>query len=121
MGRYYSGDIDGKFMFAIQGGDAGERFGAIEENSGYIDYVVYREDSYKAIVEELKQIEKSGSVDRVNKMFKDDWLWNDEKMKKFGVSSNDISEYADHRMGKKMKDFFDKNPDYTELNFTAEI
>ena len=54
MGIYYNGDIDGKFMFAVQGSDAGERFCAIEQESGYIDYVVYKEDSYKAIVEELK-------------------------------------------------------------------
>tara|TARA_Y100000385_G_C12986741_1_gene590984 strand:+ start:97 stop:462 length:366 start_codon:yes stop_codon:yes gene_type:complete len=121
MGRYYNGDIDGKFMFAVQSSDAGERFGAIEQESGYIDYVVYKEDSYKAIAEELKEIEETGVVDRVNKMFKDDWLWNDEKMKKFGVSSQDMSEYADHRMGKQMKDYFDNNPDESELYFTAEI
>ena len=108
-------------MFAVQGSDAGERFGAIEQESGYIDYVVYKEDSYKAIVEELKEIEETGAVDRVNKMFKDDWLYNDEKMKKFGVSSQDMSEYADHRMGKQMKDYFDNNPDESELYFTAEI
>jgi len=53
MGRYYNGDIDGKFMFAVQSSDSGERFGAIEEDSGYINYVIYREDSYKEIVEEL--------------------------------------------------------------------
>jgi len=121
MGRYYNGDIDGKFMFAVQSSDAGERFGAIEQESGYIDYVVYKEDSYKAIAEELKEIEGTGVVDRVNEMFKDDWLWNDEKMKKFGVSSQDMSEYADHRMGKQMKDYFDNNPEETELYFTAEI
>lgn len=121
MGRYYNGDIDGKFMFAVQGSDAGERFGAIEQESGYIDYVVYREDSYKAIVEELKEIEETGAVNRVNKMFEDDWLFNKEKMKKFGVSSNDMSEYADHRMGKQMKDYFDNNPDVSELYFTAEL
>ena len=42
-------------------------------------------------------------------------------MKKFGVSSQDMSEYADHRMGKQMKDYFDNNPDESELYFTAEI
>ena len=39
----------------------------------------------------------------------------------FGVSSNDMSEYADHRMGKQMKDYFDNNPEESELYFTAEI
>ena len=31
MGRYYNGDVEGKFMFAIQGSDAHERFGAVED------------------------------------------------------------------------------------------
>ena len=37
MGRYYSGDINGKFMFAVQPSDAGERFGATEQESYFIE------------------------------------------------------------------------------------
>ena len=32
-----------------------------------------------------------------------------------------MSEYADHRIGKQIKDYFDNNPDELELYFTAEI
>lgn len=36
MGRYYNGDIDGKFMFAVQPSNAGERFFARETEPEYI-------------------------------------------------------------------------------------
>ena len=47
MGRYYYGDIEGKFMFAVQSSDAGERFGAYEtpQEPTSIDYAVSK-DSY---------------------------------------------------------------------------
>ena len=44
MGRYYSGDINGKFMFSIQPSDAGNRFGATEMHPNYIDYSVNRNE-----------------------------------------------------------------------------
>jgi hypothetical protein len=36
MGRYYNGDVNGKFMFAVQDSNAHERFGAVE----YADYKI---------------------------------------------------------------------------------
>ena len=69
MGRYYNGDVNGKFMFAVQGSDAHERFGAIEEQSirqflyhNYINYVVYR-DSYAEICAELDAIKHKGHIE----------------------------------------------------------
>ena len=38
MGRYYNGDIEGKFMFGVQCSTSGERFGAQEVASNWIDY-----------------------------------------------------------------------------------
>ena len=43
MGRYYEGDIDGKFWFAIQSSDDGEFFGAEEQDSNWIDYYLDKE------------------------------------------------------------------------------
>lgn len=42
MGRYYSGDIEGKFAFACQSSDDGEFFGAESQESSSISY--YTED-----------------------------------------------------------------------------
>ena len=119
MGRYYSGDIEGKFMFAVQPSNAGERFGA-EEQKDYIQYYVEREQSYDHIVRELDKIEGSGALERVQKMFAIENGWNDEILKKYNVSEEDLSEYADWRMGKQIKEFFDENPEELYCNFTAE-
>ena len=53
MGRYYEGDIDGKFWFAVQSSDDGEFFGAEEQESNWIDYYVDKE-----IFEEINGIKK---------------------------------------------------------------
>jgi|TARA_R110000796_G_scaffold215198_1_gene331191 hypothetical protein len=119
MGRYYNGDVEGKFMFAVQNSNAHERFGAVEENSGYVDYVVYR-DSYNDIVEELDKIDK-GSIKRVENMFNNERGYNDEIQKKYEVTPEDLSEYADYEIGMQLKKFFDKNKDCYECRFEAEL
>lgn len=48
MGRYYSGDIEGKFWFGVQSSDDGEFFGARELEPNYITY----------IVEDIKEVEE---------------------------------------------------------------
>ena len=63
MGRYYYGDIQGKFMFAVQPSNAHERFGAVEYEPNYISYTIDR-DKYDHIVKELNSIDR-GSIDRV--------------------------------------------------------
>ena len=42
MGRYYHGDIEGKFWFGVQPSDDPKLFGAVEEQADTIDY--YTED-----------------------------------------------------------------------------
>jgi hypothetical protein len=121
MGRYYSGDIDGKFMFAVQPSNAGERFFARESEPEFVDYEVSRYD-YLKIIEELEKIKSSGSVDRVQDMFdKTDYGWNDTIQKENGVSDHDLSEYADYKLGMKIKVWFDENPEDNYLNFIAEL
>lgn len=48
MGRYYNGDIEGKFWFGVQASDDGEFFGARELEPNYITY----------IVEDIKEVEE---------------------------------------------------------------
>ena len=118
MGRYYNGDVNGKFMFAVQGSDAHERFGAIQ--SDYINYVVYR-DSYAEICAELDSIKNNSSIEKVDKMFNEKSGYNDDIKKEFDVSEKDLSEYADYEVGIQLKEFFDDNPDIDECRFDAEI
>ena len=118
MGRYYNGDIEGKFWFAIQGSDAPERFGAYENQGGYINYSIDRE-SLPEIIEEIKKIESNPKVQLLMK------LWDkggaisitNEWQKENDVSREDLAEYADLTLGRKIRDFFESNPqnDYCEI------
>ncbi len=126
MGRYYNGDIDGKFWFAVQPSNAGERFGAVEIEPYYIEYEIDREDSYKNIVKELKSIESNGTIKKVDAMFLQLKLskkdgYNSDTLKEYGVKEKDIEEYADYELGKQIKDWFDDNPDRDVLSFQAEV
>jgi hypothetical protein len=38
MGRYYSGDIEGKFMFATQSSTAADRFGSSYYEPNHVNY-----------------------------------------------------------------------------------
>ena len=58
MGRYYSGDIDGKFWFAVQSSNAADRFGVTGETPNYLTYY-FDESNIDEIKEELKRIEES--------------------------------------------------------------
>lgn len=120
MGRYYSGDIEGKFMFAVQSSTAGERFGA-EDVTDYINYYISR-DEYDNIVKELNDIEKTGAVKRVQDMFaKCENTYSNKIMEENGVSKEDIAEYADWRLGGQIKKWFDDNPEEDGLSFSAEL
>jgi hypothetical protein len=115
VGRYYTGDIEGKFMFGVQGSDAGERFGAVESN--VISYSVSR-GCYDDIVKELKSIEESGCLVRAEATMKEGY----DKRLHFAQTPErkDLEDYADYRMGKKIKQWFDDNPDDDYLYFDAE-
>ena len=108
MGRYYSGDIEGKFMFGVQPSYAPERFYAVDLGGdglyGVTEYVVgykYRHNVKK----EVEAIDK-GSLERVNKMFNENDMYNDNTMKVYGVTENDLSEYADHGLGMQILEHF---------------
>ena len=58
MGRYYSGDIEGKFWFALQPSDAPSRFGGEETEPSYINYH-FNEDHLEEVEEEIQNIEES--------------------------------------------------------------
>ena len=108
MGRYYSGDIEGKFMFAVQSSDAPTRFGAEEQESGYIDYWV-PPSAIDEIRNELDSITSlcGDQIERVQNMFDNEMGYNDDTMKKYGVTKQGLSEYADYRLGKQILEFLE--------------
>ena len=56
MGRYYSGDIEGKFVFGSQSSSAADRFGVAGRTPGYLEYY-YDETNLEDLETELKNIE----------------------------------------------------------------
>tara|TARA_R110000772_G_scaffold6250_12_gene21974 strand:- start:4752 stop:5099 length:348 start_codon:yes stop_codon:yes gene_type:complete len=101
MGRYYSGDIEGKFMFAVQSSDAADRFGVAGNTPGHISYY-FDEDQIPTIEEQLKVLQPA--YDKVSKFFEDRQSYTDEMLREAGISSEELSDYADYDLGKKILD-----------------
>jgi hypothetical protein len=100
MGRYYHGDIEGKFMFAVQSSTAADRFGC----TGFNNYVTYYFDERQLpkINEELESMQDA--YDKVTEFFKDKDTWNSQQQEEAGISSQEMSDYADYRLGVQIRD-----------------
>lgn len=118
MGRYYDGDISGKFMFAVQGSDAAERFGAYEEDQGYINYVV-QEDHLAEVEKEIKNIEALPGVSRVEKFLKGKESYRTSELEEHGITQEDMKDWADLQLGKQIRDFIKETGD--SCRFQAEL
>ena len=115
MGRYYNGDINGKFMFAVQSSTAADRFGAIG-HSNYISYY-FDKDHLETINKELNSLESS--FKKVKEFFKDrNDSYSTEDQEKAGITSQEISEYADYVLGLKIKECIIEQGD---CSFEAEL
>jgi hypothetical protein len=100
MGINYTGDIEGKF-YRIQSSTAPERFGARQRD--VISYGVDN-DHLDEIKKELESIKKmlGNKLEILNKFFEENNGYNDQQLKKLGISTNDLSEYADYKLGEKI-------------------
>jgi len=105
MGRYYSGDIQGKFWFALQSSDAASRFGGEELEPNYIEYY-FNEDHLDAINEEIKTIEeKLGDKKTIlEDFFKTGQGYNDETLVGLGVTNEELRDYADLGLGIQIRE-----------------
>jgi len=114
MGRYYSGDIEGKFMFAVQSSDAADRFG-LSGSQNYLNYYA-DEENLEEIDKELGTIKDD--FEKVSKFFEDKPYYNDKQLKEAGITQEELSNYADYVLGKKISDCI-KEQGYCE--FQAEL
>lgn len=115
MGRYYNGDINGKFWFAVQSSDSPSRFGGFEYGPNYINYEFEAEHLEKVEVE-IQNIENTlGEYKKTfDEFFDKNNGYNNEtleiffKKKKIDTSKKQItemlSEYADLGLGKEIRD-----------------
>ena len=119
MGRYYSGDIDGKFWFAVQSSDAADRFGVTGRVPDYLDYSFDQHDK-QGVEDELKRIEQSlgEQLQMMHDFFDTNYSYSDDMLVEKGIDVSKLSDYADYQLGKKILDCLNENG-YCE--FTAEF
>lgn len=118
MGRYYSGDIEGKFWFGLQSSTAADRFGVPYSEPSCVDYCYERDDLEKVNIEINRIQAKLGDKLSLIKDFYNNKDSNSEKLESIGVDNHDLSEYADLLLGIKIRDCIKENG---SCYFTAEL
>ncbi len=118
MGRYYSGDIEGKFWFAVQSSSAADRFGV----SGYqpeVSVYNFQEEDLEGVETEIKNIEESlgDKLAVIDNFFKEKNGYNDKQLEEAGISKEELKEYADLGLGRQIRDSIKENGG---CNFEAE-
>lgn len=125
MGRYYVGDIEGKFMFGVQSSNCADRFGYIGEPT-YLTYN-FDESHLPQIEDELDRIRLctlgEDKLNKLNEFFKDRGAYNHEELAKYlSIDKSEVvlilSEYADYKMGLEIKKCIEENGD---CFFEAEL
>lgn len=120
MGRYYSGDINGKFWFAVQSSNAASRFGGTESEPQFIEYYFDKEDDLESVEAEIKDIETTlgDKLKVIEDFFSKYNTYNDGMLEEIGISRNDLSDYADLKLGIQIRDCI-KDKGY--CSFNAEL
>lgn len=122
MGRYYNGDINGKFGFGSQDSTDGEYFGAWETEGTVIDYCINNDDIPEAI-DKLKELIIEFRADTGNKTLTttttQDEFWDMVDTTWYQDTAHGLlaSRIA---MGLEIAQFNRNNPD-DDIYFTAEL
>lgn len=104
MGRYYNGDINGKFTFAIQSSDAANRFGALGEQPPYLQYE-FDESHIPIIEKEIDKIKNRINIENYAKYEKAGSQHKEES----GITKERQKEYADYHLGKQILNCLKEN------------
>jgi hypothetical protein len=109
MGRFYDGDIQGKFWFAVQDSNAADRFGVLGEEPNYLTYH-FTEDNLKELQEELESIKENlgDYTPKIKEFFSlFEYYTIDELASHLNVDKEKagylLSEYADLELGEKIE------------------
>lgn len=104
MGRYYNGDIEGKFWFGVQSSDDAEFFGGSKYES--VEYQ-FEEDDIPDVKKGIGkcEIELGENLKKLKEFFEEHNGYNDEMLKKeTGIENTQeaLIWYARLRLGKKI-------------------
>ena len=131
MGRYYWGDIEGKFWFAVQNSDCASRFGVSPQEPDTIEYC-FNEENLEEVKSEIKVIKDNigeAELKVIKKFFKEVNGYTDEMLLEYYRENGfpDITEYAvrhilheyaDLCFGKKLEEYLGDNK---ECCFSCEL
>jgi hypothetical protein len=110
MGRYFMGDIEGKFWFGLQSSDCADRFGAQGYQPEVLKYFFEKSD-LELVEQEIADIEKSlgDKLKVIDDFFETNNGYNDTMLADANITNQELSEYADLGMGKKIRDCIIEN------------
>jgi len=117
MGRYYNGDIEGKFWVAVQSSDAADQFGVDGIAPSSLEYYFY-EDNIPAVKAGIKKIRDRLDYDKVHGFFEDSGWYSRDDLEEEGITDEEVSDYADLILGEKILECLEDNGD---CSFTAEL
>ena len=116
MGRYYNGDIEGKFWVAVQPSNAADQFGVEGTAPEQLEYYFY-EENIPAVESGIKKIRRRLDYDKVHGFFdKVDWYSQDE-LEEAEVTREEVRDYADLVLGERILKCLKEDGD---CHFTAE-
>ncbi len=124
MGRYYSGDIEGKFRFGVQDSHDALFFGGQEFVPATVDYYFTKDDLPKIEEGISKCVKKLGTrKDELEGFFAEHLSYSTEEiMDAIGVSRNRVDTllewYARHGLGVQIRD---KVKEAGECRFSADV
>ena len=133
MGRYYTGDIEGKFWFGVQSSDDADFFG-VDGEARTLDYY-YGEDTLPKVEEGIKDCKSSlgGYRKLLDNFFKTDGKdgYNDEMLVEYlNKNANHVATHSENgvkfflewyarlQLGKEIRDCI---KEHGQCNFEAEI
>lgn len=120
MGRYYNGDIEGKFWFAVQSSDAPSRFSSSAEcEKSCIEYS-FEEEHLEEVQAELLAIENKlgDNIKKIEDFFSEKTSYRDEELEAIGITKKILMDYADYELGKKIEKCIIETG---ECHFEAEL
>lgn len=103
MGRYYSGDIEGKFWVAVQNSDDAEFFGATAVEPSSIEYSLYEQDIPQVEDGIKKCLDKLGSDKaKLDEFFSTARGYNEKMLEEAGIPYHLLEWYARLELGEKI-------------------
>lgn len=124
MGRYYSGDIEGKFWFGVQSSDDASFFGGEMYEPSEINYV-FGKDDLEGVNEGIKTCKKElgKNKKKLDDFFSKNHMYNEASInEQTGISIGEVPSllkwYARLELGIKIRDCIKKNG---YCQFTAEL